>query len=307
MKSKKAQKKVAKNLFRKNVPFYTAGTILAIVFLLGILYFYFNFKGESLNFSSHPTKQDGFKISSPSATPKPTEIPIYHPVSSGFQERVPILYFHYIGNNPNPADKARDSLSISPDKFDAQMKYLKDNGYTTVSLDTLMASLQNKTPLPPKTVILTFDDGYIDFYYNAYPILKKYNFSGTVFIITGFVGGDSYLNWAQIKEMSASGSIIFGAHTVHHYHLTSVSPQVLQSELEESKKTLQAELGIPINFVAYPYGSTNDFVIQAAKKAGFIGAVGTWPNKTQSEGTIFNIPRMRVSGLSDLGYFIQLL
>ncbi len=95
------------------------------------------------------------------------------PQMSGYQLIVPILMYHYVGNNPNPADLQRDTLSISPNKFNEQMKYLSDNGYAAISLDTLYAGLKKQVTLPNKSIILTFDDGYIDFYYNAYPILIK--------------------------------------------------------------------------------------------------------------------------------------
>lgn len=135
-----------------------------------------------------------------------------------------------------PHHLQRDVLSITPDEFEEQMKYLRDNGYASVSLDTLYAALKKQTTLPSKPVILTFDDGYIDFYYNAYNILRNYGLSATVFIPTGLVGQPSYLTWPQIREMHSSGVINFGAHTVHHYNLPSVSEDTALAELQDSKK-----------------------------------------------------------------------
>lgn len=238
---------------------------------------------------------------------KPKNVEAYHPVPGGYQLRVPILYYHYVGNNPNPKDLQRNALSISPDKFDEQMGYLKNNGYVAISLDTLYASLKKQVTIPNKSIILTFDDGYMDFYYNAYPILKKYGLSATVFIPTGLMGQGAYLTWSQIKEMHSSGLILFGAHSVHHYSLILLSKDILVNEIVESKRVLQDELGIPINFMAYPYGSTNSQVISEVIKAGFIGAIGTWSNKFQSEGTIYNMPRIRISGSINLATFASLL
>lgn len=232
---------------------------------------------------------------------------VYIPQNSGYQLRVPILLYHYIGNNPNPNDKQRDYLSVSPEKFEEQMKYLSENEYQTISLDTLYAALKKQATLPSKPVILTFDDGYTDFFYNAYPILKRFNLSATVFIPTGLMDQGYYLSWSQIKEMSSSGLVIFGAHTVHHYNLPSLSSGVLISELKESKQILQVQLGVPINFMAYPNGATNGFVISAVQSQGYIGAVGTWPSKLQSEGSIYNLPRLKVSGSIDLKNFAGLL
>lgn len=244
----------------------------------------------------------------PKLLPTPTPPPIsYAPQIFGNQVRVPILLYHYIGNNPDSKDKARESVSLGPDKFEEQMKYLADNGHATISLDILYPSLKKQLTLPQKPVILTFDDGYMDFYYNAYPILKKYHLSATVFIPTSLMNQGYYLTWDQIKEMASSGTVTFGSHGVHHYHLISLSTQALNSEIIESKKVLQNLLGIPINFLAYPYGSVNTHVIEQVKNAGYMGAVGTWPSKTQSEGTIYNMPRLRIGGNITLENFISLL
>lgn len=252
-------------------------------------------KVSQLNRNSTPSAK---KVSSPS---------FYIPPSSENSLKVPILFYHYVGNNPNPKDSGRDVLSISPDRFEEQMKYLRDNGYTLISLDTLYAALKKQATLPAKPVILTFDDGYIDFYYNAYNILRNYGLSATVFIPTGLVGQPSYLTWSQIKEMHSSGSVNFGAHTIHHYSLPSVSSETALNELTESRRVLQDELSVPINFMAYPNGATNNSVASLVQKAGYIGAVGTWSSLIQSEGTIYNMPRIRVSGTISIENFANLL
>ncbi len=248
----------------------------------------------------------------PPAKIKPTSmpnipIPAYAPQIFGKQVRVPILLYHYIGNNPDPKDSARDNISMGPDKFNEQMKYLSDNGYNTISLDTLYPTLSGTSTFPSKPVILTFDDGYMDFYYNAYPILKQYNLRATVFIPTALMNQGYYLTWDQIREMSVSGLITFGAHSVHHSNLPTLTADALKLELNGSKKVLQEILGIPVNFMAYPYGTVNSFVIKEVKTAGYLGAVGTWQSKIQSEGTMFNMPRLKVGGGMDLNQFIDLL
>lgn len=243
--------------------------------------------------------------STPAAARKETSFAI--PNHSGNQIKIPILMYHYVGNNPNPADRARDVLSIVPEKFDEQMKYLSDNGYVTISLDTLYAALKKQITLPSKPIVLTFDDGYIDFYYNAYPILRKYNFHATEFIPTGLMDQGYYLRWSQIQEMQASGLINFGAHTVHHSTLTSLPSDKIISELRESKAVLQEKLGVPVNFVAFPFGATNNLVIELTKQAGYLGAAGTWSSKIQSEGTIYDMPRIRINGSVSLKTFSELL
>lgn len=243
----------------------------------------------------------------PTTKPQPSPKEEYTPQLSGRQLRVPILLYHYIGDNPNPLDTARYYLSVSPSIFEEQMRYLHDNDYHTISLDTLYPALNGQVTLPDKPIVLTFDDGYVDFYFNAYPILRKYGLHATVFIPTALMNQGYYLNWGQIRQMYASGLITFGAHTVNHAYLPALSPERVEFELSESKRVLQQELGVPINFLAYPYGAVNGTVIEATKKAGYLGAIGTWPSKFQSEGTLYNMPRLRVGGGVDLPYFISLL
>jgi len=290
--------------FKKKVSLQTAGILAILIFLFFLLIIQIIASPKT---SLPPTSIQQIQpspVTTLMITPTPT---IYTPQVWGHQIRVPILMYHYIGNNPDPKDSQRETISLGPDKFDEQMKYLHDNNYTSITLDTLYPTITNQTYLSEKSVILTFDDGYMDFYYNAYPILQKYNIRATVFIPTILMNQGYYLTWQQIKEMSSSGLITLGSHCFHHYHLTTLSPEAIEFELKESKKILQDTLGVPINFLAYPYGSTNNQIIEGVKKAGYIGAVGTWPSKIQSEGTIFNMPRLRISGGITLQDFIQLL
>ena len=218
---------------------------------------------------------------------------------------VPILMYHYIGNNPNPKDKARDSLSVSPDKFEAQMDYLSKNGYTPITLDTFYGILNNQASVSGKPIILTFDDGYIDFYLNAFPVLKRFNFHAVEFIPTGLIGGSYYMNWDQIKEIQASGLINFEDHTVTHANLTSLSYAAALKQILDSKNTLSAQTGYPVNFIAYPYGASNSSVQQAAKQAGLVGGLGTWYGRASGKG--MNLPRIRVSGFWSIKEFASRL
>lgn len=226
---------------------------------------------------------------------------LYIPKPALAQTSVPILMYHYIGNNPNPKDKARDVLEVTPDKFEEQMTYLQKNGYTPINLDTLYGIFNHQTNAPAKPIVLTFDDGYIDFYTTAFPILSKYHFKAVSFIPTGLIGGGYYMNWDQIKQIQQSGLITFEGHTVHHANLPSLSPDQALKELKEGKETLQSKTGYPVNFIAYPYGFSNGFVEQLAKQAGFVGGLGTWYGKAGFEG--MNIPRIRITGSMTLPEF----
>lgn len=217
----------------------------------------------------------------------------------------PILMYHYIANNPVSNDKTRDSLSVSPDKFDQQMDYLSKNGYTPITLDTLYGIYAGLTSAPAKPVILTFDDGYMDFYTNAFPILRKYNFHAVSFIATGLIGGGYYMNWDQIKEMQTSGLINFEDHTVTHANLGLMGYNEVLKQMVDSKNIIQSHTGYPVNFIAYPFGASNASVQQAAKAAGFSGGLGTWFGKAY--GGSMNMPRIRVSGFWNIKEFASRL
>lgn len=282
------------------------------IFLLIFTLYQFKISSSYQRISENITNSET-KITQALTSPTPTLITtpkveeVYQPQTLGNQLKVPILMYHYISDNPDPKDVQRDSLATSPFVFDNQLRYLKENGYHTISLDTLYAALKKQVTLPNKSIILTFDDGYIDFFINAYPILQKYNFQATVFIPTGLMDQGYYLQWDQIKQMQDSGLISFQAHTVNHAQLTILPTSSALWEMTESKKVLQEKLGIPVNFMAYPYGSANSTVIELSKQAGFVGAVGTWRGDIQSEGTIYNLPRIRINGTVSLDSFITLL
>src|SRR5262249_9737715 len=124
--------------------------------------------------------------------------------------RVPILMYHYISVAPRNSDIYRIDLSVSPNNFRDQMQWLKDKGYTTITPDDLFAALTQGAKLPSQPILLTFDDGYEDAYTSAFPILKEFGFTGTFFIVTGFIdaGDRNYLTWAQAKEMAEAGMSI---------------------------------------------------------------------------------------------------
>ncbi len=128
--------------------------------------------------------------STPTPTPKPL-VPDLLPGEHGI--KVPILLYHYISINPNKADVMRNGLSTPPDILDQQFSILKSHGFTTITFDELAAAFSGKATLPTKPIILTFDDGYVDFYFNAYPLLVKYQMKGIEFIPTGLIGGGNYM------------------------------------------------------------------------------------------------------------------
>lgn len=228
----------------------------------------------------------------PTPTPKGISLPPLIPGERGI--KVPVLLYHYISDNPNKDDKVRTGLSTPPSVFESQLQLLAANGNTTITFDQLAAILAGTMPLPTKPVILTFDDGYMDFYTQAFPLLRKYNMKAVAFIPTGLIGGGAYMTWDQIEEISKTSLVVFGAHSVHHYSLPQVREEVLRNEVEESKQVLEKHVGYTINWFAYPYGIFNERVVEEVRHAGFIGAVTTLPGAWQYQSRFLYIPRYRV-------------
>ena len=180
---------------------------------------------------------------------------------------VPVLNYHQVEQkNGNP-------LTLWPDQFEAQMAYLADEGYTTITIDEMMDALENGTPLPEKPVIITFDDGYADNYEYAYPILKKYGFKATIFLIYDFTNTyPNYLTWEQINEMKDSGLIHFESHTMTHANLAELtSYDDLHHEIADSHDLLSEKLGYDMHYIAYPGGRVNEEIEEITRAAGYRG------------------------------------
>lgn len=179
--------------------------------------------------------------------------------------KILVLNYHQIANNPTP-------LSVAINDFDAQMKFLVDSGCVTITPDELYAGLNGEIELPPKPVLITFDDGYLDNYTNAFPILKKYGLRATIFIIPAFTSVyPGYMTWEQLKEMEAGG-ITVQSHTLTHPKLEALPDDEIRVELLNSKNLLEENLGHPVEFLAYPTGTYNLHIAGLAQDAGYKGA-----------------------------------
>jgi peptidoglycan/xylan/chitin deacetylase (PgdA/CDA1 family) len=207
--------------------------------------------------------------------------------------KIPILMYHYISYSPWKDDKIRIGLSTPPYYLEQQLQLLQDNGYATISLDDMVNVMAGKMKLPDKPVILTFDDGYADFYQNAYPLLTKYHAKGIVFVITQLIGKEGYLTWPQIEEMAKTDNIMIGSHTLNHLALTYVNKDILIKELTQSKAILEEHLGKSVRWFAYPYGDYNKKVADAVRTVGYMGAVNTVPGNIQHESLLFYLTRYR--------------
>lgn len=172
---------------------------------------------------------------------------------------VPILTYHSL-------DDSRSVLSMPPELFRLQMQFLKDAGFAVVSLLELAETMGDGAALPEKAVVLTFDDGYENFYTNAFPILCQLGFEATVFVVADYVGrksdwpgqpkwvqADRLMSWQQLSEISRCG-IAIGSHTLTHPVLSGLDGAVLWQEVYASRAKLEDRLGSRVQTFAYPYG-----------------------------------------------------
>lgn len=205
---------------------------------------------------------------------------------------IPILVYHRIGYAPATATSTYKSFVIEPEWFEKQLQYLKDNGFETIFYSDLINYLDYGAPLPAKPVMINFDDGFKNAYETVFPILKKFNMKGTLFVITKSVGNGLYASWDQIKEMQKSGIVEIGSHTLWHPYLTKSLKG--EREITESKQTLEKELGVPVETFAYPYGDYNNAVEKMVKDAGYkIGRSFSTGNGITEENR-FHVPVVRV-------------
>lgn len=211
---------------------------------------------------------------------------------------VPVLNYHQVN------DQYRTCLTMSTADFETQMDFLKKEGYNSISPTELYNYLENGAELPEKPILITFDDGYIDNYQQAYPIMKKYGYRGTIFIITGFVAPNGrYLDWPMIEEMSKNG-FTFESHTVNHKPLRNVDAETLKRELIDSKATIEEHTGIPCDFIAYPEGSYNGTVLAETKATGYVGGFTVDTGRADRGDSLYTLERIPVfEGAHQLWHF----
>ena len=202
-----------------------------------------------------------------------------------------------------------------PKAFKKQMAYLKMSGYQVIGLDDLINSIMNSASLPQKSIAITFDDGFADNYENAFPVLKKYGFPATMFVVSKLVGRTNewmqkegfpkreLLEWSGLKEISANGSTI-GSHTTTHASLIDIKTESARHEISNSKSELEDALGKSVHFFAYPYGLLNEQTEKCVVEAGYLGACSTRSGFNSEHANPFALRRIEVYGTDTLWNFI---
>jgi len=194
---------------------------------------------------------------------------------------------------------------VSPDAFERQMNLLYQWGYKTISVELLVRAIKEGAELPPKPIILTFDDGSETTYTTALPIMQKYNFTGTSYIVHNYVGIPAYMNADQIRALYASGWEI-GSHGLSHVDLTT-RPDRQMDEIVESRRKLQSLLDVPVMSFAYPFGAYDSDSLHYVHYAGYIAAMGLGKEALQADKNLFYLYRQPVKGTDDLKSFALLL
>lgn len=211
--------------------------------------------------------------------------------------RVPILMYHYVSPLPANADEYRRELSVAPEAFRAQMEYLFYQGYSPISMYQLDDALLSGTALPPKPVVLTFDDGYIDHFTNVFPVLREFGFTGTFFIITGVVDANdpNYVNWEQVQQMADAG-MSMEPHTKSHISLRERSYDTLIYEMLGSIESLQAYTGRQPHIFSYPVGHYDAATLSVAQTLPIWRAVTTEAGRYHTTDNWLEVPRVRIPG-----------
>jgi peptidoglycan/xylan/chitin deacetylase (PgdA/CDA1 family) len=206
---------------------------------------------------------------------------------------VPILTYHRVHTYATELTKSLPDLTIEPGTFAAEIAALDHAGYRSITQRQLFDALYRGRRLPPKPVLLTFDDGYVDDVTQVLPVLRRHHMVGTFYVITQRVHEPGFLTGAQIRRLEAAGMDV-GAHTRTHASLPALTPAALRSEVSGSQLDLRRLLGHPVYWFAYPYGAFTPAVVAAVRQAGFLLATTTQGGTQASTLAPLLIPRLHV-------------
>ena len=231
------------------------------------------------------------------------------------QLRIPILMYHSIAEPSTDSRHPYFGTVTSPAVFEQQMRYLHENGFETLAPADIFANGETSIRIVRKPVIITFDDGFLDFYTNAQPILAKYGFTAIVYLPTAYIQkttatfkGLDCLTWSEVRELSRAG-VLFGSHTVTHPVLKEVNHDQLEAELRDSKSTIENELGFAIDSFAYPYAypqHQREFVQRLRSvlvDAGYQNGVSTIIGSTHGIEDRFCLKRLPANSWDDPTFF----
>jgi len=239
----------------------------------------------------------------PSATPTPTPSPTLTPTWAYLEAgRVvaPILLYHHIAQNGE-----NNRYFVSPENFRAQMQYLRDLGYTSVTPSYLVSVLMRGGDLPERPVVITFDDGNMDVYENAFPVMQEMGFVGAFYIVANRLEADGFVGVEELTAMINAGWEV-GSHSMSHVDLAS-NHSLARQEILQSRLDLEEALEVPVKIMAYPFGLVDDTVFEKTLDYGYLAGMGLGNFNEHTWGTLYYLARREVHYEYDLAAFGALL
>lgn len=221
---------------------------------------------------------------------------------AGGRVNVPILMYHRVRDDGNT------TYIHTIDAFREQMEALHEAGFESITVSELASAIRDGGDLPQKAVAITFDDGFLDVYENAFPILNELGFRATTYIITGTLDSDisyGYMQKAELAELAANGWEI-GSHSISHDDLRT-PPLGIRNEIQKSKQTLEDMLGIDIRSFSYPYAVANDWIRERVQEYGYESAVGIGPGVQHTTEDLYYLSRVDVYRGIPLSTFLEII
>lgn len=225
---------------------------------------------------------------------------------------IPVLMYHVVDT---PRSEGEQRLCCPPVEFERQMAWLAQSRWKVISLSTLVDAVSGGHSLPDNAVVVTFDDGTACTFERALPVLRRFGFPATVYVVAGMVGGRNewmcreghperaMLSTAQLRALQSDG-IEVGSHTVTHVRLAGLSTAALRREVVDSKERLEGMLGRAVRHFAYPYGSFDSAATNAVRGAGYMSACSTLMGRNLvSVADLFSLHRTEVKGSDALWQF----
>ncbi len=241
-----------------------------------------------------------------SRTPDPIVVDDFdvadEPLAPETQTRVPIIMYHYVRDVDKAGDPLGWNLSVSPELFEQQLKWLGDEGYVGIHLSDLLDGT-----VPDNAIVLSFDDGLEDFFTNALPLLRQYEFTASNSIVTGLVGAHEHMTKEQIQVSSDDG-IEITSHTISHADLSSLDQDEVRRQVKESRDYLKKEFGVDTNIFVYPSGRYNDTVVNILKEEGYKIALTTHSGEADlTTDDWLLLPRVRIDNRDGFEGFVAKL
>ncbi|MBX9735523.1 MAG: polysaccharide deacetylase family protein [Phycisphaerales bacterium] len=219
---------------------------------------------------------------------------------------VPILMYHRVDALPSDATRMYRRMTVSPDELRQHARWLRDEGFNTISFAQLDQYFRGEFTLPDKPIILSFDDAFDEHYLVVAPILTRFHLSATFFIHTDWIGQYNCLTWDQTRHLASAGFEI-GSHTRTHPVLPALDDRSLRSELRESRSEIARQLGVSPMIVAYPFGENDERVQDAARSAGYSMAAGVRGGSFQRATERLNLRRIEIRNGDDTQTLKRLL